>query len=99
MQALAGYAKALKQQAGSRQFYANDFDKYCALTYDANFKETPLTIIDICEVDLVKDGIAPFDFLLGGFPCQAFSVAGYRQGLNDHKGRGILFERDRALIA
>lgn len=32
-----------------------------------------------------------FDLLTGGFPCQAFSVAGKGQGVNDEKGRGLLF--------
>jgi DNA (cytosine-5)-methyltransferase 1 len=37
------------------------------------------------------DDLPKFDFLLAGFPCQAFSIAGYRQGFNDEKGRGNLF--------
>src|SRR5699024_4664020 len=35
--------------------------------------------------------IPDFDIMLAGFPCQAFSVAGYRQGFDDEKGRGNLF--------
>lgn len=95
---IGGIRKGFEATGRFKTIYANDFDKYCALTYDANFKDTPLTIKDICEVGLAKDSIGSFDFLLGGFPCQAFSVAGYRQGLDDHKGRGILFEEIERLL-
>ena len=37
------------------------------------------------------DNIGKIDVILAGFPCQAFSVAGLRQGFNDEKGRGNLF--------
>jgi DNA (cytosine-5)-methyltransferase 1 len=41
--------------------------------------------------DVPVDDIPDFDVLLAGFPCQAFSIAGYRQGFDDEKGRGELF--------
>ncbi|MFZ3009394.1 MAG: DNA cytosine methyltransferase [Candidatus Microsaccharimonas sp.] len=75
--------------AGFDTVYANDFDKYAKLTYDANFKKTKMTLQDITTVDAKR--IPDFDFLLGGFPCQAFSIAGYRHGFKDKKGRGNLF--------
>jgi DNA (cytosine-5)-methyltransferase 1 len=95
---IGGIRKGFEATGRFRTIYANDFDKHCKLTYDANFKNTPLTVKDIHEVGLVKDGVEPFDFLLGGFPCQAFSVAGHKQGLDDHKGRGILFEEIERLL-
>lgn len=42
--------------------------------------------------------IPPVDIITSGFPCQAFSIAGYRQGFNDEKGRGNLFFRTAEFI-
>jgi DNA (cytosine-5)-methyltransferase 1 len=39
---------------------------------------------DITKID--EESIPDFDFLLGGFPCQAFSNAGKRKGFNDIRG-------------
>ena len=77
------------EKAGFSTVFANDFDPKCKQTYDLNFKNIPLTVEDIQKVE-VKN-IPDFDFILGGFPCQAFSIAGYRQGFDDKKGRGNLF--------
>lgn len=77
------------EKEGFETVFANDFDKDCKITYDANYKHTPLTVKDIREV--TSNEIPEFDFLVGGFPCQAFSIAGYRHGFNDLKGRGNLF--------
>ena len=68
--------------------YANEFDPYPVKTYELNSK-IKVDCRDIHEVKSVE--IPDFDVMLAGFPCQAFSVAGYRKGFDDEKGRGTLF--------
>ncbi len=77
------------EKAGFETVFSNDFDEQCKSTYDLNFPRAKLTVEDIRKIGI--DDLPKFDFLLGGFPCQAFSIAGYRKGFNDEKGRGNLF--------
>ena len=68
--------------------YANEFDPYPVKTYELNSKIK----VDCRDIhDVLPSEIPDFDVLLAGFPCQAFSVAGNRQGFEDEKGRGTLF--------
>ncbi len=76
------------EKAGFETIFGNDFDAYCKVTYDLNFKQVPLTVSDIAKIK--SNDLPSFDILLGGFPCQPFSIAGYRRGFLD-TGRGDLF--------
>ena len=70
--------------AGFETIYANELDIFAATTLKENFQFT----IDNRDIREVKSSEIPdFDIMLAGFPCQAFSVAGYRQGFDDEKGR------------
>ncbi len=77
------------EKAGFKTVFANDFESKCKETYDENFQDSKLIVEDIRKIGI--GDIPDFDFLLGGFPCQAFSIAGHQQGFNDKKGRGNLF--------
>jgi DNA (cytosine-5)-methyltransferase 1 len=77
------------EQAGFKTVFANDFEANCKKTYDANFVDAKLVVEDITKIK--TEDLPEFDFLLGGFPCQAFSIAGHRKGFEDDKGRGNLF--------
>ena len=80
--------------------FANDFDQDAANCYNAN----PLLTADGADclqqdIRTVDANVVPdFDILLAGFPCQPFSNAGNRKGVNDDNGRGTLFEECERII-
>ena len=79
------------EKAGFDVIWANEFDKYAATTYQKNFKNK-LVVDDIRNVK--NKDIPDFDIMIGGFPCQAFSVAGLRKGFDDERGN-LFFELER----
>lgn len=82
------------KQAGAEIVWANEIDKDACKTYRHNFGGDYLVEGDIKLVD--PNDIPDIDILNGGFPCQAFSVAGYRKGFDDERGN-LFFEITRLL--
>lgn len=83
-----GGIKIAFENAGFNCVFSNDFDKNCKITFDQNFGNS-LFLEDI--VKLENQQIPLCDVLTAGFPCQPFSIAGYREGFDDKKGRGNVF--------
>lgn len=85
---VGGIDKGFEKNKLFNVVYANEIDPYPVRTYELNSKIK----VDCRDIHDVKaDEIPDFDVLLAGFPCQAFSIAGYRKGFEDEKGRGTLF--------
>ncbi|HOA79525.1 MAG TPA: DNA (cytosine-5-)-methyltransferase [Defluviitaleaceae bacterium] len=76
------------KKAGYNIIWANDFDKYAVETYKRNLGEH-IVLGDINEIDL--NSIPNHNVLIGGFPCQPFSMMGEEKGFDDP--RGTLFFR------
>ena len=77
----------------SEVVFASEIEKFAKISYEANFPNHNLNgdITKIHEKD-----IPDHDILIAGFPCQAFSIAGKREGFNDTRGT-LFFEVARIL--
>jgi DNA (cytosine-5)-methyltransferase 1 len=69
-------------ELGCECVFSSEWDKYSQMTYAANHRDIPFG--DITQISPKE--IPKHDLLLAGFPCQAFSQAGRKQGFHDTRG-------------
>ena len=81
------------ESVGGHCVFSSEFDEMACKTYEANFGEHPSG--DITKID-AKD-IPDFDILLGGFPCQAFSIIGKKEGFENETCGTLFFDIERIL--
>ncbi|MCL2321382.1 MAG: DNA (cytosine-5-)-methyltransferase [Oscillospiraceae bacterium] len=74
------------ENVGGKCVFSSEWDDMACKTYEANFGENPAGDITKIKADDIPD----FDILLGGFPCQPFSIIGGKEGFN-HETQGTLF--------
>jgi DNA (cytosine-5)-methyltransferase 1 len=74
-------------EAGYKTVWANDINEWAVKTFEKNFGEHIITQKNIEEIDPKKDSTIPdCDLIIGGFPCQDFSVVWKQPGLDGDRG-------------
>jgi len=73
----------------------SEIDKYATKVYERHFPDAK-NYGDITKINAAE--LPDFDCLVGGFPCQAFSIAGKRGGFDDTRGT-LFFDLARILRA
>lgn len=89
---IGGFHQAL-HAIGAQCVFASEWDKNARISYEANYKAVSPNLFtenyrffnaDIN--DARPEEIPDFDICCGGFPCQAFSIAGLKRGFEDTRG-------------
>ena len=81
------------KKAGFKIEWANEIDTKSCTTYKKNLNHN-MICDDIKNIN--PESLSSIDVLTGGFPCQAFSIAGNKQGFHDERG-AIFFELIRVV--
>ena len=72
------------QNIGGKCVFSSEWDNDAKQTYYENYGEVPFG--DITKDETKSFIPKKFDILCAGFPCQAFSIAGYQKGFDDVRG-------------
>ncbi|MDM8561443.1 DNA cytosine methyltransferase [Candidatus Parabeggiatoa sp. HSG14] len=78
---IGGFRIALEKE-GFKCVFSSEINKHCQKVYEDNFKEKPYG--DITKINPID--IPQFEVLVGGFPCQPFSISGHKKGFDDTRG-------------
>jgi len=84
------------EMSGFKTAVAVEFDKSCCETLNKNKPELPVIQGDISKISteqiLKVGGLKPTEpaLVIGGPPCQSFSLAGKRMGMDDPRGMLVL---------
>jgi DNA (cytosine-5)-methyltransferase 1 len=76
------------EQAGFRTIWANEFDRQIWATFERNFPNVKLDKRSITDIE--PSEIPYADGIIGGPPCQSWSNAGAKRGLDDSRGQMFL---------
>ncbi len=82
---IGGIRLGFESSGRYRTVFSSEIDRFARETYRANFGEEPAGDITAISADTIPDA----DVVVGGTPCQAFSLMGKRGGFED--ARGTLF--------
>lgn len=93
---IGGFHQAL-HSVGGHCVFASEWDKYARISYEANYKDIEPKLFEKDNDgnyryfngdinDARPEDIPDFEICCGGFPCQAFSIAGLKKGFEDTRG-------------
>jgi DNA (cytosine-5)-methyltransferase 1 len=79
------------ERAGGTCVLTSEIDRYALETYKLNFPDVDghLYVNDVLKLKASDLGKSPLDVIVAGFPCQPYSLAGLRKGLQDDRGGEI----------
>ena len=81
------------ESVGGKCVFSSEIDEDACKTYEANFGEHPAGDITKIAASTIPD----FDILLAGFPCQAFSIIGKKEGFANETCGTLFFDIERII--